>query len=113
MKHKYGHSIKEILEKKETLQKQIAMFENRSEYLSTLDKKIDTAFSNYKLQAVKLSDARKKGKDKLDKEIISNLKDLSLPNAKFFTSIEETKPSANGIDKVEFLITIKQNCKWW
>ena len=108
LKHKYGHSIQDILNKKEELEKQISMYANRTEFLNNLDHKMDEAYKNFLVQAKKLSEIRKKGKDKLDKEIISHLKDLSLPNAKFFTQIKEAKANINGIDQVEFLISMNK-----
>ncbi len=108
MKHKYGHSIQDILNKKEELEKQISMYANRTEFLNDLERKINDSYNAFLVEAKKLSDTRKKGKEKLDKEIISHLKDLSLPNAKFFTEIKETKASTNGIDQVEFLISMNK-----
>ncbi len=108
LKHKYGHSIQDILNKKEELEKQISMYANRTEFLKDLDRKINDSYNAFLVEAKKLSDTRKKGKEKLDKEIISHLKDLSLPNAKFFTEIKETKASTNGIDQVEFLISMNK-----
>ncbi len=108
LKHKYGHSIQDILNKKEELEKQISMYANRTEFLNDLERKINDSYNAFLVEAKELSDTRKKGKEKLDKEIISHLKDLSLPNAKFFTEIKETKASSNGIDQVEFLISMNK-----
>ena len=108
LKHKYGNSIQNILDKQNELEKQISLFENRNSYLEELDKKITSAYDEYLKEAKKLSEIRQKGKKKLDDEITKHLKDLSLPNAKFFTRIEECKPTSFGIDKVEFLISMNK-----
>lgn len=108
LKHKYGHSIQDILEKKDELEKQISIYANRSEYLKEMDQKIDQSYAKFLEEAKKLSKARTEGKESLDQEIMFHLKDLSLPNAQFFTEIKESKASTNGIDQVEFLISMNK-----
>ncbi len=44
----------------------------------------------------------------MDEEIQEHLKDLMLPNATFYTSIQDSAPSILGTDYVEFLIRMNQ-----
>lgn len=108
LKRKYGHSIEEILEKREELQKQIDIISHRQEYLDEMNAKADKAFSMYKKEADSLHSIRMKAAPKLDAEVAGALKDLSLPNARFHTEIKASDPSSGGSDHVEFLISMNK-----
>ena len=60
----------------------------------------------YTVNAAKLSAARKKAAEKLDKAVNGELKPLKLERAKFSTQIESDTATAgpNGIDRVEFWV---------
>ena len=106
LKRKYGKSIEEIQNLKEDLLKKIEMMNHRNEYLEEMDKKISKAYEIYIDHAKKVSNKRNKGSKKLDEAVMKHLKDLSLPNAKFKTMIHDTSESPNGIDDVEFYISM-------
>ena len=82
------------------------MISNRNEYLEEMDRKISKAYDAYLVLAKQLSDIRKKGCGRLDSQIASNLKDLILPNAVFRTEIRNGSPGPDGIDDVEFLVSM-------
>ena len=106
LKHKYGRSIEAILERRDELNEQIERISHRNEYLQAMDKKINAAFEVYRKYASQISDVRRKGSSRLDEAIASHLKDLILPNARFCTQITDCEPNENGMDKVEFLISM-------
>ncbi len=108
LKRKYGHTIEEIFEKKAELERQIEMIANRNEYLEQIEKKINRAFAAYEKDARKLSEIRRHGYPAMDQAVMKNLRDLVLPNARFFTSVTDSTPNENGIDKVEFLISMNR-----
>ncbi len=108
LKRKYGRTISDIFAKKEDLQKQIERITHKQEYLNEIDVKINNAFDQYQAVASQLSNVRKEGSHKLDEEIQEHLKDLMLPNATFYTSIQDSAPSILGTDHVEFLIRMNQ-----
>lgn len=108
LKRKYGRTIKDILNKKEELKKQVELITHKQEYLEQIDKKINDALTSYNKKATQLSNIRKKASVQLDKEIMSQLKDLMLENAQFKTSIIEQSVSKYGNDKVEFLISMNK-----
>lgn len=108
MKRKYGRTIEDIYEKKAELERQIEMIANRNEYLAQMDKKISAAFEAYRKDAALLSIRRREGYAAMDTAVMKNLKDLVLPNARFRTSISDCSPTENGIDKVEFLISMNR-----
>ena len=106
IKRKYGVSIEAVLNYKEELLNKLSIINNRQEYLEKMQIKIDESFNDFNKLANKLTDLRKEKSSELDKLIMSNLKDLMLPNAKFKTEIITTNPNALGNDKVEFLISM-------
>jgi DNA repair protein RecN (Recombination protein N) len=106
LKRKYGNSIQAVLDQKEELEKQVAIISNRNEYLAKMDQKIAAALKSYSASAAELSAERKKGSAKLDHLVAANLKELVLPNARFHTEIKASKPSYDGSDQVEFMISM-------
>ncbi len=108
LKRKYGRTISDIFAKKEDLKKQIERITHKQEYLNEIDVKINNAFDQYQAVASQLSNVRKEGSHKLDEEIQEHLKDLMLPNATFYTSIQDSAPSILGTEHVEFLIRMNQ-----
>ncbi len=55
--------------------------------------------------ACKISDDRKTHGEKLSKLIVEKLEKLELPKVRFEIGFEECELGANGVDKVEFLIS--------
>ncbi|MDO4193101.1 MAG: DNA repair protein RecN [Erysipelotrichaceae bacterium] len=106
LKHKYGRTIADIFARKDELNEQIEMISHRNEYLEEMDRKISKAYDAYLVLAKQLSGIRKKGCGRLDSQIASNLKDLILPNAVFRTQISSGTPGPDGIDDVEFLVSM-------
>jgi DNA repair protein RecN (Recombination protein N) len=106
LKRRFGRSIAEILAKKEELEQKTERILRRQEYLDEIDAKIAKAFAAFEKLAKQLSQQRHKGSEKLDAAIAVHLKDLMLPNARFHTDIQESTPNENGIDRVEFLISM-------
>jgi DNA repair protein RecN (Recombination protein N) len=108
LKRKYGRTIEDILAKKEELQKKVDIFADRQTYLDEMDRRISKSLQAYTEAAEKLTAIRQKGAEKLDQEIVSHLKELMLPNARFKVSLTPSEPSRNGSDNVEFLISMNK-----
>jgi DNA repair protein RecN (Recombination protein N) len=74
--------------------------------LDALDDAAAKADAAYRAQATKLSMARKKSAEKLNKAVIAELAPLKLERAKFMTQVETdpTTPGPQGIDRVEFWV---------
>ena len=108
MKRRYGHSIRDILNKREELASQVERIAHRREYLEEMDRKIAEAFAVYESHAKKLSAVRKAGRKDLDTAIAEHLKDLMLVNARFSVDIRPCEPNETGIDRVEFLISMNR-----
>ncbi len=56
--------------------------------------------------ATAYSQKRKEAALQLEKEIVKECRDLYLEHAKFTVSFKEQAPSANGIDKIEFMVSM-------
>lgn len=109
LKRKYGHSISDILLKKEELQGLVDSFNNRKEYLADIDHKISEARKLYDTAAEKLSLKRKSKAHLLDEAIAVHLSDLLLPNCQFKTVFTDmSEPSANGNETCEFHISMNR-----
>lgn len=106
MKRKYGHTITDILTKKEELTHQVEIIAHRKEYLDAIQTKIEQAQKEYDTNAKKLSMIRHQRAHELDEAISVHLKDLMLENARFQTQIIDGQRSAFGSDQVEFLIAM-------
>ncbi len=106
LKRKHGRTIEMILEKHDELLRQIEMIEHRQEYLDRIDQQIRKAYAAYEKAAAVLTQERREGAERLDEAILSHLRDLQLPHARFHTDIRETSASAKGSDRVEFMISM-------
>jgi DNA repair protein RecN (Recombination protein N) len=84
----------------------VALIDAGEERLKTLEAAAKQAEADYRSGALKLSKARLKAADSLDKAVNGELKPLKLERAKFSTEIvsDEAAAGPNGIDKVEFWV---------
>lgn len=113
LKHKYGSSIEAILDKQIELEEKVNRINHRQEVLEKMKNSVNDAYIEFEKVAKEVSKKRHEYSKKLDESIMKNLKDLMLPHAKFITSIKESNANSNGIDSVEFLISMNpgEECK--
>ena len=102
--NKYGETEQDMLYYLDEAVKKRAAFENSEEELEKLNVRYDEIFSQTVALAQKLTDLRKSTAEKLGNEICKQLEFLDMPKIKFTTSFEKGNLSANGWDKIEFLI---------
>lgn len=102
--NKYGETEKDMLYYLDEAVKKRAAFENSEEELAKLNAQYDDIFNQTVALAEKLSSQRKSAAEKLGAEICKQLEFLDMPKIKFTTSFEKGNLSANGWDKIEFLI---------
>ena len=105
LKRKYGNSIIEILEYKNNIEKEIERINNLDEYNAKLKEKIKALEKEMQTLAAKMHNIRVNIAQKLNENINKELKDLEMPNAKFYVEIKETEFNKNGIDEIEFFIS--------
>jgi len=106
LKRKYGKHISEIFERRDEFKAKIEQIENREVVLERLSKQIEQAKATYLIEAQKLSEKRKTDAIVLCQRLQEQLHSLSLVHAKFTIAITESGLSSNGIDGVEFLVSM-------
>lgn len=90
------------------LQAQLARFSNSDEELEQLKANDEMLRSQYLQIGSKVSSSRKKGAKTLAEQVNSQLANLGMPNASLTVSLtanESDKPSQNGLETAEFLVT--------
>ncbi len=107
-KRKYNTSLSGLIDIKNDLAKQIESYDNKDFILNKLAKQKEEAYKKYEIEALKISAIRKEKAKQLDQTIAEQLKDLSLPNAKFETVFNEDEPTDKGLDKVIFMISMNK-----
>lgn len=85
---------------------QVALIDAGADRLTVLEKEAADADERYAAAAAKLSVARKKASDKLDKTVNVELAPLKLERARFSTHIDSdpSTPGPQGFDRVEFWV---------
>ena len=108
LKRKYGNSIKEILQYKDKIIKEKSDIENLDEYISKLKKEKHSLEEKMLVKSQKMNQIRKKFGEQLAEKVNKELADVEMQNARFKVSVvmnENNKFGANGLDKVEFMIS--------
>ncbi len=108
LKRKYGNNIKEILEYKNQVKKEIYEIENMEEYIKSLKEKLETTENEMMKLSINMNNIRKEMSEELVNKINKELEELEMKNAKFSIKIDfsnDRKFNSNGLDEVEFLIT--------
>lgn len=103
---KYGGSFVSLQETKQGIMDKIDRIIHRQDVFDKLEKEKVEAFKTYMDLAEKLSRKRKSVFKELEKNVMTHCKDLMLENARFKISSIEKKPSSNGIDDIEFLVSM-------
>ncbi|QQK07554.1 DNA repair protein RecN [Miniphocaeibacter halophilus] len=106
LKRKYGASIDELIVFRNNIYNRINKLNNIEDNLEYLKKQLDENNKALNKVATVLTSERKKIAQKLEKEILFNIKDLNMPNAKFKIEFLELENVGNlGKDKADFLIS--------
>ncbi len=106
MKRKYSKDLAGLIELKDSLNEQLDGYSNREFILSKLEKEKKAAYEKYLKLAKEISSDRKVKAKALAKEILQQLKDLSLEKARFEVQFEETSATNKGIDTVTFMVSM-------
>lgn len=103
---KYGGSYTSLMESKKSITDKIDRIIHRQDVFDKLEKEKEESFTAYMKLAKALSLKRKEVFSQLESKVIEHCKDLMLENARFMISCMEKKPSSNGIDDIEFLVSM-------
>ncbi len=104
LKRKYHTDVAGLLELAEKRKEELSCIENLDSDLEELNKKLRVCNEKLEKTAKALSDKRKNAADIFDKAVETNLQSLGMPKAVFKTQIETQDLSANGMDRIEFVL---------
>ena len=105
MRRKYGETISEILSYKNNLIEEREELESIEDKLSSLETKENKLKSEYESLDKEISKARKQQAQWLENEMIKELKDLAMKDARFEVEFQKAGITPKGRDKVKFLIS--------
>ncbi|WP_053957135.1 DNA repair protein RecN [Inediibacterium massiliense] len=112
LKRKYGNNIEEILKYRKQIGLELEEIENSENISIELQEQIEKVKKEYMKVAIKLSESRRSIGDRLQNKISQELMSLNMNKATFQThfihdakNLDENYFHANGIDKIEFLIS--------
>ena len=108
LKRKYGNNIEEILDYKEKINQEIFEIENLESYIISLKNELKKTEKEMLEIAKNINIIRNKYAEILSQKINNELKDLEMKNVRFAISVQFSKEgnyNANGLDKVEFVIS--------
>lgn len=103
---KYGGSYTSLMESKKSITDKIDRIIHRQDVFDKLEKEKEESFTAYMKLANALSLKRKEVFSQLESKVMEHCKDLMLENARIMISCMEKKPSSNGIDDIEFLVSM-------
>lgn len=103
---KYGGSYTSLMESKKSITDKIDRIIHRQDVFDKLEKEKEESFTAYMKLANALSLKRKEVFSQLESKVMEHCKDLMLENARFMIFCMEKKPSSNGIDDIEFLVSM-------
>lgn len=113
LKRKYGGSVAECLKFLQDAEAQYSNLANSAERIEELNAEKRAVLSKMYDLSCKMSAERKRVAEKLSKQIMKELDDLGMGGTNFLVQFNEgvtfdtysNSPSANGFDKVEFLMS--------
>lgn len=104
-KHHVG-SCEELIDIMKQMKERLEMMDNSDEYIKQLQREEQEARTLLDGLSGKLTEKRTIAAKKVEKDVISCLKTLGMPNVRFQVSISPTEsPTPKGMDKVSFLFS--------
>ena len=104
-KHHVGSS-EELIDIMKQMKERLEMMDNSDEYIKQLQREEQEARTLLDGLSGKLTEKRTIAAKKVEKDVISCLKTLGMPNVRFQVSISPTEsPTPKGVDKVSFLFS--------
>ena len=105
LKRKYGGSIDDVLAYRDKVSAALSDIESFDEKQKELERSILLSKEEYDTAAARLSRLRRDAADILEKRVEIELEELNFSGASFSVFMEQTQPSSNGSDRIEFLIS--------
>lgn len=109
LRRKYNMDEEAMLAHLDDCRRKLSELEYAGDMLIKLNKQLEKYVDNCKRIAAELSEKRRAAAESLEKRIVSELKDLSMPSVRFSVSVEPLESDvgfdATGADDVKFLIS--------
>lgn len=109
LRRKYNMDEEAMLAHLDDCRRKLSELEYAGDMLIKLNKQLEKYVDNCKKIAAELSEKRRAAAESLEKRIVSELKDLSMPSVRFSVSVEPLESDAGfdatGADNVKFLIS--------
>lgn len=109
LRRKYNMDEEAMLAHLDDCRRKLSELEYAGDMLIKLNKQLEKYVDNCKKIAAELSEKRRAVAESLEKRIVSELKDLSMPSVRFSVSVEPLESDvgfdATGADDVKFLIS--------
>ena len=106
LKKKYGPEVEDVIAFGERASERLGQLEGAQEKREKLQKQLADKEKLYRAEAAALTDIRRIEAEKLQRELLSHLKDLGMEKARFEVRIDPlTEPGQNGMDRVEFMLS--------
>lgn len=106
LKKKYGPEVEDVIAFGERASERLGQLEGAQEKREKLQKQLADKEKLYRAEAAALTDIRRTEAEKLQRELLSHLKDLGMEKARFEVRIDPlTEPGQNGMDRVEFMLS--------
>ena len=109
LRRKYNMDEESMLAHLDDCRRKLSELEYAGDMLIKLNKQLEKYVDNCKKIAAELSEKRRAAAESLEKRIVSELKDLSMPSVRFSVSVEPLESDvgfdATGADDVKFLIS--------
>lgn len=103
---KYGGDIASVNAKQAECERKIDLILHRSDFIRKQELKQQEAYAAFYAKAKELHDLRVAKAQELEIAVVKELRDLQLEHARFHVSFREISGNANGIDAVEFLVSM-------
>ena len=106
LKKKYGSEVEDVIAFGERASERLGQLEGAQEKREKLQKQLADKEKLYRAEAAALTDIRRTEAERLQRELLSHLKDLGMEKARFEVRIDPlTEPGQNGMDRVEFMLS--------
>ncbi len=105
---KYRCKPEEINQTRSTLEQELEKLEHAGVHLTELEQQVEDNQASYLEYAQKLDASRRKAATALSNEVTSSMNTLGMPDGRLEIEIESLnleKASANGLNRIEFLVT--------
>jgi DNA repair protein RecN (Recombination protein N) len=102
---KYGCNLGELIDRLEKSQLELAGLTGKGESIEELQAILDTCQAELMQACQKLTDQRQQTAQKLQQQLVAELKPLGMAKVQFLVDIQPQTPTSNGADNVYFLFS--------